>query len=51
MTAIRKSYTIVVVAFVAIIFSASVKAQLPMKKPGTIKEQINNSTLFNENKT
>lgn len=51
MTAIRKIYTIVVVTFVAILFSATVNAQLPIKKPGTIKEQIKNSPLFNDNET
>ena len=51
MTAIRKIYTIVVVAFVAMFFSAPVNAQLPMKKPGTIKEQIKNSPLFNDKET
>ena len=38
----------IVVVFAAMSFSVSVNAQLPMKKPGTIKEQIKNSTLFND---
>ncbi len=51
MTVIRKSYAILIVAIVTILFSVSVSAQLPVKKPGTIKEQIQNSPLFNDNET
>lgn len=36
-----------VVALVAMSFSVSVKAQMPVNKPGSIKEQISKSTLFN----
>ena len=46
MTGIRKIFAIAVVAFVAMAFSTPVEAQLPVKKPGTIKEQLDNSTLL-----
>lgn len=48
MTDFRKILVMIVVVFAAMSFSVSVNAQLPMKKPGTIKEQIKNSTLFND---
>lgn len=39
-----------VVAIIVAAFSSSAMAQLPLKKPGTIKEQIANSTLFSGEK-
>lgn len=42
-----KIFLMLAVAFVTVAFSAPANAQLPVKKPGTIKEQIANSTLFN----
>lgn len=48
MTDFRKILVMIVVVFAAMTLSVSVNAQLPMKKPGTIKEQIKNSTLFND---
>ena len=48
MTGFRKILVMTLVAFAAMLSSVSVYAQLPMQKPGTIKEQIKNSTLFND---
>lgn len=48
MTGFRRILIMALVAFVAMSSSVSVYAQLPMKKPGTIREQIKNSTLFND---
>ena len=48
MTDSRKILLMIVAVFAAMSLSVSVNAQLPMKKPGTIKEQIKNSTLFND---
>lgn len=46
----KNLYVVLAAVFAAMLFSASVNAQLPMKKPGTIKEQIENSSLFNGDK-
>lgn len=43
----KKILIIAVVAFVTSAFTAPANAQMLVKKPGTIKEQIANSTLFN----
>ncbi len=48
MIGFRKILVMTLVAFAAMLSSVSVYAQLPMQKPGTIKEQIKNSTLFND---
>lgn len=50
MAVTRKIYALIVVAIIVATFSTSAVAQLPVKKPGTIKEQIANSTLFNGDK-
>lgn len=50
MAVTRKIYVLIVVAIIVATFSTSAVAQLPVKKPGTIKEQIANSTLFNGDK-
>lgn len=50
MAVTRKIYALIVVAIIVATFSMSAVAQLPVKKPGTIKEQIANSTLFNGDK-
>lgn len=46
----RKILAMLVVAIIVAAFSSSAMAQLPLKKPGTIKEQIANSTLFSGEK-
>lgn len=46
----RKIFALFIMALVMASFSAPAVAQLPVKKPGTIKEQIANSTLFNGDK-
>ena len=50
MAVTRKIYALIIVAIIVATFSTSAVAQLPVKKPGTIKEQIANSTLFNGDK-
>ena len=42
----RKIFALFIMALVMASFSVPAVAQLPVKKPGTIKEQIANSTLF-----
>lgn len=46
----RKIFALFIMALVMASFSVPAVAQLPVKKPGTIKEQIANSTLFNGDK-
>ena len=46
----RKIFALFIMALVMVSFSVPAVAQLPVKKPGTIKEQIANSTLFNGDK-
>lgn len=47
MAVTRKIYALIVVAIIVATFSTSAVAQLPIKKPGSIREQIEKSTLFN----
>lgn len=46
----RKIFALFIMALVMASFSVPAVAQLPVKKPGTIKEQIANSSLFNGDK-
>lgn len=46
----RKIFALFIMALVMVSISVPAVAQLPVKKPGTIKEQIANSTLFNGDK-
>lgn len=47
MAGCKKNVILIMVAFASMSFATSVNAQLPVQKRGTIKEQIENSTLFN----
>ena len=47
MAMLKKISFMMTITLVMVLFSVPAVAQLPMKKPGTIKEQIANSSLFN----